>query len=590
MTQNQSNRKITIGNSIIILLSIIGLAACIAALFPQVRGMIMDFAAKIMHKEASTYQVWLRVLLSYAMGGICFILFFDYCTLTASGRSLVKKVRQEVKDCLSEIDFRLYLKPSLILAFVYLLGILTIIRANYSYNDDMGRVAVGYRGWYNWDRYVNEFISILVNTGTNIIDISPLPQLLAVVILTISSLILVYVIGKKKVTVVRLLASVPLGLSPFFLENIVYKVDAPYMSLSILTTIFPFLFIERKKAFVFISVVCLLIMCMTYQASSGIYMMIVAMICFQDWNSKEKTNKEILYFLGTSAFAFCLSMLLFRFFLMRPFYDYYTSNAVHPLPQLISGTLGNIKEYATIINHDLGMTWRIGIIIILLFFITKSMYSSAQGKILSFFVSILVIALSFILSFGVYSLLAIPLLAPRVMYGFGVFLAIVCIYVVSDYKKIAVVTVFALNWCFFVFIFSYGNALADQARYAEFRATILLNDLSGLYPNVDREGNLPEGKTLSIQLKNSIDFTPVVKNIAKHYPLIEKLVPKRLAESFCWDNYYYMEYFNYVQYGRAHFPGENSVDFSTLNLPVVLDSYYHTIQSDGEHVLVVLKH
>jgi hypothetical protein len=30
-------------------------------------------------------------------------------------------------------------------------------------------------------------------------------------------------------------------------------------------------------------------------------------------------------------------------------------------------------------------------------------------------------------------------------------------------------------------------------------------------------------------------------------------------------------------------------DFTTLNLPVLLDSYYHTIKSDGERILVVLK-
>jgi hypothetical protein len=32
--------------------------------------------------------------------------------------------------------------------------------------------------------------------------------------------------------------------------------------------------------------------------------------------------------------------------------------------------------------------------------------------------------------------------------------------------------VIALNWCFAVFAFTYGNALADQKRYIDFRTEI----------------------------------------------------------------------------------------------------------------------
>ncbi|MCL1933411.1 MAG: glucosyltransferase domain-containing protein [Candidatus Azobacteroides sp.] len=571
----------------IILLSCIGLLACIAVLLPQVRKMIMDLAAQIVHREASTYQSWLRVLLSYAMGGICFILFFDYCTLTDSGRALIRNVKQEIRECLSEIDFRSLLKPALIMFGIYLLGILTIIRANFLYMDDISYSISGYREWYNWSRYVIVFLSYFVQPEISMTDVSPIPQLLAALILSCCSVLLVYILGKGKITIVRLLASIPLGLSPFFLECLSYKYLAPYMALSILVSIIPFLFIACRKAFLFVSVMSLLIMCMTYQAASGIYMMIVVILCFQYWNSKEKTNKEILSFLGTSAIAFCFAMLLFRFFIMKPA-DYYVSNAMHTISHILPGTLSNIKEYAMNINHDFGIIWKIGIVIVLLFFITKFVYSSVRRKLLSFFISILITVLSFILSFGVYSLLAMPLFAPRALFGFGVFLAILCIYVVSDYKKPAVVAVLALNWCFFIFAFSYGNALADQARYAEFRIGILLHDLSDLYPNAGG------GDDLSIQLKNSIDYAPSVKNIAKHNPVIEKLVPKRLAKEFCWDNYYYLEHFNYVGYKNANITANtlngNLVDYNTLNLPVVLDSYYHTIQSDGEHVLITLKH
>ena len=255
MTQHQSNRKIKIGNSIIILLSIMGLIVCITVLFPQIRRMILDYVVEqVVHREISSYQVWLGVLLSYAMCGICCILFFDYCTLTDSGRSLVQKVKQEIKDCWVEIDFRSFLKPLLILFGIYFLGILTIIRANFLYRDDIWRAVESiFWQWFGWSRYVSVFSSFIVHADINLTDISPLPQLIAIFILSVSSLILVYVIGKKKITIVRLLASIPLGLSPFILENLSYKFDPPYNALSILACIVPFLFIARKKAFLFVS-------------------------------------------------------------------------------------------------------------------------------------------------------------------------------------------------------------------------------------------------------------------------------------------------------------------------------------------------
>jgi len=581
MAQNLSNKNIKIWNSLIILFSIIGLIVCISVLFPQVRQMIMNYAEKIAQREASTYQSWIRALLSYAMGGICFILFFNYCLLTSSGRALVKIVKEEIKDCLSEIDFKVLIKPLLFMSVVYLLGILTIIRANFSYNDDIGWAIGGYREWYNWSRYVVVLLSFINHPEIRITDISPLPQLFAVLVLALSSVLLVYILGKKKITTIRLLASIHLGLFPYFLECLSYKFMAQYMAFSIFVCIVPFLFITRKKAFLFVSIISLLVMCMTYQAASGIYMLIAVILCFQYWNHREKTIKEVLSFLGISAFAFCFAMLFFRFFLMKPA-DYYTSSEMHQLSNIILGTLNNIKDYALTINHDLSYIWKVLILIVMLLFITKSIYKSAQRKILSIFVAIAVIILSFILSFGVYILLSIPLLDPRAMLGFGIFLAIFCVYIVIDYKKIATFTVLALNWCLFVFAFSYGNALADQARYADFRIGILLHDLNCLYPSADREDR-------SIQIQNSIEFTPTIKNISKNNPVIERLVPRRLSETYCWDVCYTTEHFNFLKFDVVDWR-KNDIDFNTLDLPVVLDSYYHTIKSDGENILIVLKH
>jgi len=576
-----AKKKVT-QRKIVLLLSIIGLIFCIVVLFPQVREGIVNFVEqKIVHGELMSRRAWIASLFSLAMGGICLLIFINYSVQTHSGRKLMSSAREEIKYCWSEIDFRSFRKPVLWMFVVYSLGILTIIRANFLYEDDILRSVVGHRRWEFFSRYVAEISSILIHANLRLTDISPLPQLLAALIMAVSSVLLVYVLNNKKLTVVSLLASIPLGLSPYFLECFSFKFDAPYMALSVLASIVPFLFISRKKAFLFLSVISLLIMYMTYQAASGIYLMIVLALCFQDWNTRKKTDREVLSIAGIALFAFALGLIIFKVFIMKPPIDSYVSTNMHPANQLISGVLTNIKTYILYINTDLGLVWKFCIVLVVFFFLVKSVHTSSQKKFISLILSFFIVCLSFILSYGIFYMLRQPLFDLRAMYGFGVWLAILCVYVTINYNRIAKIAALALCWSFFVFAFSYGNALADQKRYMDFRIGLLLHDLSTLYP---------EDKKVSIQLENSIDYTPSVRLIAEHYPIIKRLRVQMKEKS--WQYIYFMNHFNFGQTANKMNEDYNQyiLDFNTLDLPVVLDAYYHTIKSDGTHVLVILKH
>jgi len=93
-------------------------------------------------------------------------------------------------------------------------------------------VDAGYRGWQDFYRWINTYLSIFIHAERRITDISPVPQLIAVCILSISSISLIYILsGKKEFNIFAIIAAVPLGLSPFFLECLSYKFDAPCMAL-----------------------------------------------------------------------------------------------------------------------------------------------------------------------------------------------------------------------------------------------------------------------------------------------------------------------------------------------------------------------
>jgi hypothetical protein len=566
------NRKVLRGA--IGAISVIGLICSIMALFPYVQRIIIGLAERfLIHRKVNFYGQWMRTLQAWAKGCIALIIIFDFFVISAKGRVYFEKIMKEIKGCLPEISFKLFVKPVLLLSGIYSLGIASIIRANFSYVDDISRAIEGYHGWNGWSRHIADILSTFIHADSNLTDISPLPQLLAMFIVAAGSVLLVYILCDGKITLLTVLAGIPIGLSPYFLENISYKFDAPYMALSVFAGIVPFLFIKSKRAFVFSSIVSLLVMCMTYQASSGIYIMITIMLCFQDWNGRRKTNREIIGFAGSALFSFCFALIFFRLIFMVPGSGSGVSTAGLPLRELIPGVLKNIHDYTLCISNDLGMVWKVITAIICVLFVIQTARISARKRVFALLVSGLVIVISFIMSYGAYLVLESPSYAPRALYGFGIFIAIISICIVSHSTKSAVISTLALNWCFIVFAFSYGNALADQKRYTDFRIELLLQDLGTLFPDRDKSEML-------IQMENQLGFGPITENIAKHYPVIRRLVP---------NNHHYHAYHYLVDYFHWGMWDSVTKGFDPADLPVMLDTYYHTIKSDGLRIVVLFK-
>jgi hypothetical protein len=388
-----------------------------------------------------------------------------------------------------------------------------------------------------------------------------------------ASVLFVYVVCDKRLPKLALAASIPAGLSPYFLDCFSYKFESPSMALSVLVCVIPFVFMEKRLVFVVCSVVSLLVMCMTYQASSGIYILVVILLCFKNWNYKFKTNKEILQFLGVSAAAYCSSIIVFRLFLMRS-YDDYVSTSMHPIQTLFSGSWNNFIEYMRFINNDFGVIWKFCILMILIAFIAKTAARTKQNKIIAIFCSMAVLFIMLVMSYGVYVVLAKPLLTPRSMYGFGIFIAFLGIFIADSPPRLFAVPVLALAWCFLVFSFAYGNALADQKRYTDFRTEILLHDLSVLFTDKTEE-------PIPIRLRNEAGYAPSIENISRRNPVIKQLVPLHLGTDWPFGNIYLT--------GHYHFRLKQDDSIEDTGLKTMFDSYYHTIKSDGRRVLVILK-
>jgi hypothetical protein len=122
---------------------------------------------------------------------------------------------------------------------------------------------------------------------------------------------------------------------------------------------------------------------------------------------------------------------------------------------------------------------------------------------------------------------------------------------------------------------------AEQKRYTNFIIESLLHDLSVLFPEKNKNN-------LKILTTGKSSFSPPVENIAKHYPVIKKIIPINLGNNTdtLWINYYYI--FAYYNFGDKNFIYKKNKKFP-VNMPRIFNSYYYSIYSDEEHALVEFK-
>ena len=556
--------------NIVIIVCLFGIVACLLLLIPQIRQIIIRITEELlMHRTLKDHGKWNQVLFRISINGSIFLVFFLYVVLFVDYKKYLTYIKNEIQ----KVFCKNIVIGILCMFGLYTFAIISIIRADLLYIDDLGRTIDGYRGWNNFSRYISDFLAVFIHADTHITDISPLPQIIAVLFIAIASVLLVYIISEGKVTKIACFLSLPIGLSPYFLECFSYKFDAPYMALSVLASIVPFLFMRNYVVYSISSIISLLIMNMTYQASSGIYIIIVIMLCFKAWNERKKPNGEIIRFAFISAFSYCTSMFYFRLFLMKS-YDGYVSTGIYPFHKLLPGIINNFINYMKLVNEDFGFIWKFLLFVLCLTFIFSSVLITKRNKFTALTGSFSVITVMCFMSFGVFLTLLRPLFQPRAMYGFGVFISCIAVYLSNIPKKIILIPAVLLCWCFFVFSFTYGNALSEQKRYNNFRTEILLHDLSTLFP--DRTE-----KPLLIRLENSEGFAPSIQNIAIQNPVIHRLVPVNLAAGWQWSNIILTSYYNF------NLEQDENIEEDGLN--EVFNSYYHMIKSDGRKVLVILK-
>lgn len=502
---------------------------------------------------------------------------------------------------------RYLLKPFLALLLIYFLGISAIILSGVHYADDAARTNYGYAGWSGFSRYLSTILSHGLHADNYLTNIAPLPQLLAVAILAVSSMIVIVVVNgteifKEKWTrwILPVIAAVPLGLCPYMLECLSYQYDAVYMALSVFFVVMPFLFYRGSRGkFVMMSVVGILGACMTYQVSAGIYPMLVIFVIMKDWNGKKVENKEIFKNILTMVLTFALTLVLFQKVLMRP-QDIYVSNEVPGLMELLPSLFAHLAHYFELFFNDFRILWLVLIAIMMVEFVMIFVRKSKRNKVVAGLVGVVGVGAMAIMSFLLYSALEKPLYTTRAMYAVGAFIVIMGVYVSSgeifgeiakNYvgkrteiemwmsvkinRVVLAIPVVVLSWCFFSFAFTYGNALSEQDAFSNMQIDMAISDVNDV---------MADGKVRKIQAEGQIDFAPAVKHMSSRDYLILRRLLKPSYGTAPWMAYRLTE--------ASGVPGliyDPNVSIAAENMSVLKDTALYIIYGDEENILVKFK-
>lgn len=478
------------------------------------------------------------------------------------------------------------IQPFLIMAAIYLVGIIAIILANVHFADDVARTNFGYGGWNGFSRYASTLLAYGIHTDSYFSNIAPLPQLLAVLILAVASVMLIFIfkkeVFKKKIGeyIWYLIAVVPLGLSPYMLECLSYQYDSVYMAVSVLFAVLPLLFSEKLDyKYALMLFIGTEVICMTYQAAVGIIPMLVFFIAAKRWNEEKKKNtKDVLKFVLFSAGVFLISLLIFKLLLMKP-RDAYASNSLPEFWNIIPELISHLSTYISLVFSDFRVLWLVLIGIIVVSFVGLYTYRSKKNKIAALFVGIFTTVIMFVMAFFFYAILDKPLYATRAMYGAGAFVAMISLYVVNGKGKERLfrIPVTILAYCFVVFALTYGNALKEQNNYRDQQINIVINDLNSI-------PIMMNDTVKNIKVKGSVGFSPVIIHMPQEGQILNRLLMPSFSQYVPW-----MAYRILYQSGIPNIYYDENIEMDESEMIYYKETVFYDIKGDDHNIIVEFK-
>ena len=206
-------------------------------------------------------------------------------------------------------------------------------------------------------------------------------------ILSLTSILAIYIINDQKISWGSSLVATLIGLNPWFLQCLSFRFDSPYMALSIFCSFLPFYWWQRNSfTFFLVSVFSLFVMFNTYQASSGIYIVIVLFLTFKQLLAGENFI-ALCKKVALAAIAYLLSIV--SYLIELKFVPSATNNiggsqALPSLHDIPSVAYQNSYHYFSELLNQSNRLWLLLLLLLLVLFFISHLSNSKINLGLSF--------------------------------------------------------------------------------------------------------------------------------------------------------------------------------------------------------------
>ena len=426
-----------------------------------------------------------------------------------------------------------------------------ILHADRLYVDDLGRVHSGYTGWTGDGRPLTTLIMQSLNMGTPLTDLTPLPQILAVILLSWCA---VMVARKFEIrdTAAAMMATFPLGASPFFLENLSYKFDVLTMVLALTLSIVTVCEIPWRGRRMGWGVLCLLGTLCLYQPSLNAFLVFsVLEFLYLMWHDAAPglLLRQALSRLAQAVLAMIPYKIIANVILHNVYASYHAALLG---PGQWSALSDNVLSYWELIREGLSQTssWtlRAALVVGLLLALAFGLRYAARawrscgtaGRIGRLALALLVPGALVLSSMGPLLLLSEAVIEPRVMVGIGALISASLVLLCIAWRefvrwpRVRRYGLWALlvlpSYSLLLVAAVYGNAMLAQDRYEHRISASLADD----FVNINQRYAARGVKLEHYILNGTAGYPPVLDLTMKKYPFMRRLVPIYLTEGWGW--------------------------------------------------------
>jgi hypothetical protein len=434
------------------------------------------------------------------------------------------------------------------LALVYSFPFLLLDRY---YIDDLGRSIHGYARWEKAGRPLATWMTGLLNLQRpwdprpHLIDISPLPQLLALASLAAAAaLLFLKLFPEKDRDISAIIVVFPLIGSPYLIENLSFKFDSFSMALALSLSVIAAFKIRGNIADIFIGSLLIVAALSLYQAAVNAFIGTTGLLLLSRYFEEDRRDTPSL---ANNALKFATASVIYKVLILHNFFVPNRYASLHS--ELISFHWGNahvlfnnIKDINQVIFEFFSQApiLTISALISSGALMCYILYHSDAGWNRIFISRVLTVlgGVFLVISsiYGASIFLKVPVIVPRTMMGF----TIVLVFLFYCYRQTfcrlhpLLKIGFALP-LLYMFVISYGYAAAtrQQGIYDRFLVSSFLSDL-------EEVGFSPENYLV---FDGRQPISPVLKNSSR-LKIIGRLVPVHIAGQRFW-GYKYIRHFDF---------------------------------------------